>query len=65
MLHKLKFLLLILFTPIVVMADDFDFDDFAIVDAGEYDMMAEELELNPDAQVANVLNFDIAGIMIG
>ncbi|MBQ0013206.1 MAG: hypothetical protein KBS86_01375 [Proteobacteria bacterium] len=66
MLRGLKSLLLLfIFAPFIAMADDFDFDDFAIVDAGEYDMMAEEMQLNAGSDVANVSEFDIAGIMLG
>lgn len=49
----------------VAMADSFDFDDFAIVDSGDYDITTEPVELNDDADVADVGGFDIAGVMLG
>lgn len=61
--NSLRFLLF-LCVPFAAMAGDFDFDDFAIVDAGGYDMMADEMVLNNDSDVANVSEFDIAGIML-
>ena len=42
-----------------------DFEDFAIVDSGDADLVVEDVELNDDAEPAGVLGFDIAGIMLG
>lgn len=42
-----------------------DFDDFAIVDSGDADLVVEDVELNDDAEPAEVGTFDIAGIMLG
>lgn len=46
-------------------ADSFDFDEFAIVDGEEANVIMEPVELNDDAEIANVSTFDIAGIMLG
>ncbi len=45
--------------------DAFDFDNIAITDSGDYDINLEDVELNNDADVAAVYDFDIAGIMLG
>ncbi|MBE6461577.1 MAG: hypothetical protein E7006_01905 [Alphaproteobacteria bacterium] len=45
--------------------DAFDFDNIAITDSGDYDINLEDVELNSDADVAAVYDFDIAGIMLG
>ena len=45
--------------------DDFSFDNFAIVDSDDADVMAETLELNAGAMPVNVSGMDIAGIMLG
>lgn len=64
---KKLFLLLSLFVfvPNAVLADDFDFDDFAIVDDTDNDMTIESVSLNSGAAVVNVKQFDIAGVMLG
>jgi hypothetical protein len=70
MIKKL-FLLLslfgLVFTPNVSFADDDDlsFDSFAIVDDTDSDMTVESVSLNSGADVVNVKQFDIAGIMLG
>ncbi len=45
--------------------DPFDFNNFAIVDSGDADIMTDSVYLNVDAAPANVGSFDIAGIMLG
>jgi len=46
--------------------DEFAFDNFAIVEDGsDGSMDLENVSLNSDAEVANVRQFDIAGIMLG
>lgn len=45
--------------------DAFDFDNFAVEDSGDVDITMEDVELNEDADVADVASFDIAGIMLG
>ena len=57
--------LMALFTPWVAFGDDFDFENFAIVDDTESDFVAESVDLNPDATIAPVGSFDIAGVMLG
>lgn len=47
------------------LADDFSFDDFAIVDDTGTDINAENVSLNSDSMVVNVKQFDIAGVMLG
>jgi hypothetical protein len=50
----------------VSFADDgFSFDDFAIVGDEGDDINAEPVSLNSDADVVNVKQFDISGIMLG
>ncbi len=61
----LLFALLISASVNVAVADSFDFDEFAIVDSGDYDINTEPVELNSDADVADVGGFDIAGILLG
>jgi hypothetical protein len=46
-------------------ASAFDMDDYAIVDSADADITVEDVDLNSDADVANVSSFDIAGIMLG
>ena len=46
-------------------ADDLDFDSFAIVDDTDEDMNMESVSLNDDSGVVNVKQFDIAGVMLG
>lgn len=48
-----------------VMADSFDFDEFAVVDSGDADITMESVSLNSDSDLANVASFDIADIMLG
>ncbi len=63
---KLIFMLmLVVAMPAVANDDPFDFDNFAIVDSGDMDVTAEDVDLNPGASVANVGTFDIAGVMLG
>lgn len=57
--------LMALFTPLVAFGDDFDFENFAIVDDTESDFVAESVDLNSDATIAPVGSFDIAGVMLG
>ena len=45
--------------------DDIDFDSFAITDSEDSDILVDEVALNMDADVANVGDFDLAGIMLG
>ena len=45
--------------------DSFDFDEFAIEDSTDVDITMEDVELNSDADIADVSSFDIAGIMLG
>lgn len=45
--------------------DDTDFDNFAITDSEDSDILVDEVALNMDADVANVGDFDLAGIMLG
>ena len=46
-------------------ADDFSFENFAIVDSADADINAGPVTLNADAGAVNVAGFDIAGIMLG
>ena len=45
--------------------DELSFDDFAIVDDEDNDISTDSVNLNSDAGVINVKQFDIAGIMLG
>ncbi len=45
--------------------DPFLFENFAVVDSGEFDVTAESVDLNSGASVAAVGNFDIAGVYLG
>lgn len=45
--------------------DDLAFDDFAIVEDSGDDIETETVSLNSDANIVNVRQFDIAGIMLG
>ena len=68
MAKKLYFLFLMtLFAvmPQVTVADSMDFEEFAVVDSAEADITMEEVNLNSDADIANVSSFDIAGILLG
>ncbi|MBO7645028.1 MAG: hypothetical protein J6S57_01830, partial [Alphaproteobacteria bacterium] len=60
-------LLISVFSTSCVVAgdDDFDFDNFAIVDDDQSDINIDTVSLNSDADVVNVRQFDIAGIMLG
>lgn len=57
--------LMAMFTPLVAFGDEFDFENFAVVDDAESDFTAETVDLNPDSSVAAVGAFDIAGVMLG
>ncbi len=62
----LKFLTILIMTCGVAHADDsFDFDEFAVVDSNDYDITMDNVELNDDADIADVGGFDIAGVMLG
>lgn len=68
MARKLYFLFLMtLFAvmPQVTVADSMDFEEFAVVDSTDADITMEEVNLNSDADIANVSSFDIAGILLG
>ena len=52
-------------TPMCRAEDDLSFDDFAIVEDSGEDIKTENVSLNSDADVVNVRQFDIAGIMLG
>ncbi|MBQ7056259.1 MAG: hypothetical protein IJN91_05010 [Alphaproteobacteria bacterium] len=55
-----------LFSNINCFADDFDFNNFAIIpETGDVDITAEDVYLNSGADVVSVGGFDIAGIMLG
>lgn len=54
-----------LFCVNLSVADDMDFDDFAIVEDSDDDMNVESVSLNDDANVIDVKHFDIAGAMLG
>ena len=57
-----------MFVSNVSCADDFDdlsFDAFAILDNQDANMEFDSVSLNPDADVINVKQFDIAGVMLG
>ena len=51
--------------PQITVADSMDFEEFAVVDSAEADITMEEVNLNSDADIANVSSFDIAGILLG
>lgn len=59
------FCLMVTGIPVPAVADSFDFDEFAIVDSTDADLTLEDVDLNEDADIANVGAFDIAGIMLG
>lgn len=62
----LKFLTILIMTCGVAHADDsFNFDEFAVVDSNDYDITMDNVELNDDADIADVGGFDIAGVMLG
>ena len=68
MARKLYFLFLTtLFAviPQITVADSMDFEEFAVVDSTDADITMEEVNLNSDADIANVSSFDIAGILLG
>ena len=69
MIKKLLFLLsvcsVIFCTNIVRAEDELSFDEFAIVEDENNDMTAEAVALNPGANVIDVKQFDIAGVMLG
>ena len=45
--------------------DSFDFDNFAIENGGDIDIDMDPVSLNDDADLINVNQFDISGIMLG
>lgn len=50
----------------VIAADDpFLFENFAIVDSGDADILTDSVSLSLDSVPANVGSFDIAGVMLG
>ena len=50
----------------MALADEaWDFDNMAIVESGDVDITAEDIELNDGADTVTVSDFDIAGIMLG
>ena len=57
--------LMVFNTPMCRAEDDLSFDDFAIVEDSGEDIKTENVSLNSDADVVNVRQFDIAGIMLG
>ena len=57
--------LLAILTASGVYADDFDFSEFAITDAGDSDFLLEGIEINSGAGPMAVSGFDIAGVMLG
>ncbi|MBR5625498.1 MAG: hypothetical protein IKW67_01845 [Alphaproteobacteria bacterium] len=69
MFNILKFLLTIIFiancTVAIAEEDSFDFENFAVVDSEDVDITTESVELNSDAERADVAAFDIADIMLG
>ncbi len=68
MARKLYFLFLMCLyavTPQITVADSMDFEEFAVVDSTDADITMEEVNLNSDADIANVSSFDIAGILLG
>ncbi len=65
MLKKISFFWMILVMANIAVCDAADFDEFAIVDSETPDIMVESVDLNSDAEPANVSGFDIAGIMLG
>lgn len=67
MMKKFLFLIsLCLFSGLhICLADDFSFDSFAIVSAGDMDADTASVSLNSGAGPINVKQFDIAGIMLG
>ena len=65
MLKKFIFLLLVITSANLHVCSAMDFDDIAIVDSEGADVLVEDVEMNSDAEPANVSSFDIAGIMLG
>lgn len=50
----------------VIAADDpFLFENFAIVDSGDADIITDSVSINLDSTTASVSTFDIAGILLG
>lgn len=64
MIKKLA-LFIILVSTFAIKSNAADFDEFAIVDSDGIDVTVEDVDLNDDAEPANVSGFDIAGIMLG
>ncbi len=69
MIKKILFLLsvcsVVFCTNIACAEDDLSFDNFAIVEDEDSDMITENVALNPGASVVDVKQFDIAGVMLG
>ncbi len=65
MLKRFLFLMMIITFTKLYPGYAMDFDDFAIVDSEGADLVVEDVELDSDAEPANVNAFDIAGIMLG
>ena len=64
-LYLLFMMCLFAVTPQITVADSMDFEEFAVVDSTDADITMEEVNLNSDADIANVSSFDIAGILLG
>lgn len=69
MVNFIKFLcvLLIVFNcaPLAAAEDPFNFEEFAVVESEESDVVTDSVELNSDSKTANVGSFDIADVMLG
>ncbi len=66
-LLSLMILCVMMFSGANVFAEDdeFSFDNFAIVEDDAEDMNIENVSLNSGADIVNVRQFDLAGIMLG
>ncbi len=51
--------------PALADEDPFAFDNFAVTDTTDVDVTTESVELNSDAEPADVGGFDIGGVMLG
>lgn len=65
MIKKLSIFLLVCLATFGARADDFDFSEFAITDAGDSDFLLDSVTLNTDNTGVAVEGFDIAGVMLG
>ena len=65
MIKRFGIFLLLISVAVPGLADDFDFDEFAITDGADVDFMLESVSINDDASGAGVGSFDIAGVMLG